>query len=78
MELALIITGQIAIFFSFLLFNFPKAKIFLGDSGAYTVGALTGLNVIITNNLNPKIPVYVSQNKVFATKQLTDNGCSED
>ena len=28
-ELALIITGQIAIFFSFLLFNFPKAKIFL-------------------------------------------------
>ena len=37
---------------SFLLFNFPKAKIFLGDSGAYLFGSLAALNVIITNNLN--------------------------
>ena len=32
--------------------------------------------VLLKNNLNSKIPVYVSQNKVFATKQLTDIGCS--
>ena len=32
--------------------------------------------VLLKNNLNPKIPVYVSQNKVFATKQLIDIGCS--
>jgi len=32
--------------------------------------------VLLKNNLNPQIPVYVSQNKIFATKQLTDIGCS--
>ena len=45
-------------FLSFLLFNFPSAKIFLGDSGAYTMGALVGLNTIITNNLNPAISSF--------------------
>ena len=45
------------IIFSFL-FNFPKAKIFLGDSGAYLFGSLTSLNVIFTNNLNPKISSF--------------------
>ncbi|MDC0437670.1 hypothetical protein OAL84_01290, partial [Pelagibacteraceae bacterium] len=34
-------------------FNFPSAKIFLGDSGAYLMGSLVALNSIITNNLNP-------------------------
>ena len=32
--------------------------------------------VLLKNNLNPQIPVYVSQNKIFATKQLADIGCS--
>jgi UDP-GlcNAc:undecaprenyl-phosphate GlcNAc-1-phosphate transferase len=58
MELALIITGQIAIFFSFLLFNFPKAKIFLGDSGSYLFGSLSALNIILTNNLNPAVSSF--------------------
>ncbi len=57
-ELALIITGQIAIFFSFLLFNFPKAKIFLGDSGSYLFGSLIAINIIETNNLNPNISSF--------------------
>ena len=52
-ELSIIIFGQIIILFSFLLFNFPSAKIFLGDSGSYFLGSLVALNVIITNNLNP-------------------------
>jgi UDP-N-acetylmuramyl pentapeptide phosphotransferase/UDP-N-acetylglucosamine-1-phosphate transferase len=57
-ELSILIISQIIILLSFLLFNFPSAKIFLGDSGAYTMGALTGLNTIITNNLNPKISSF--------------------
>ena len=51
-EFTIFIIGQIIILLSFLLFNFPKAKIFLGDSGAYLFGSLTALNAIITNNLN--------------------------
>ena len=58
LEFSILIISQIIILLSFLLFNFPNAKIFLGDSGAYTLGALTGLNTIITNNLNPKISSF--------------------
>ena len=52
-EFSVFVIGQIIILLAFLLFNFPKAKIFLGDSGAYLFGSLAALNVIITNNLNP-------------------------
>ena len=52
-EFSVVIIGQIIVLFSFLLFNFPGAKIFLGDSGSYLLGSLVALNVIITNNLNP-------------------------
>ena len=55
---SLLLISQIIILLSFLLFNFPTAKIFLGDSGAYTMGALTGLNTIFTNNLNPEISSF--------------------
>ena len=58
LELSILIISQIIILFSFLLFNFPNAKIFLGDSGAYIMGALTGLNTIATNNLNPQISSF--------------------
>ena len=58
LEFSILIISQIIILFSFLLFNFPGAKIFLGDSGAYTMGALIGLNTIITNNLNPNISSF--------------------
>ena len=57
-EFSILIISQIIILLSFLLFNFPTAKIFLGDSGAYTLGALTSLNTIITNNLNPEISSF--------------------
>ena len=49
-QLCLTITGQIKILFCFLLFNFPKAKMFLGDGGSYLFGALMVLNIIKTNN----------------------------
>ena len=52
-EFSIFVIGQMIILLSFLLFNFPKAKIFLGDSGAYLFGSLAALNVITTNNLNP-------------------------
>ena len=58
LEFSILLISQIIILLSFLLFNFPNAKIFLGDSGAYTMGALTSLNTIITNNLNPKISSF--------------------
>ena len=57
-RLAWIITGQIVILFSFLVFNFPKAKIFMGDSGSYLFGSLIALNIIETNNLNPEISSF--------------------
>ena len=50
-EFSIILISQIIILLVFLLFNFPKAKIFLGDSGAYLFGALAAVNTVTTNNL---------------------------
>ena len=58
LEFTFIITSQIIILLSFLLFNFPRAKIFLGDSGAYLMGSLTALNTIMTNNMNPNVSSF--------------------
>ena len=52
-EFSLFLIAQIIILLTFLLFNFPSAKIFLGDSGSYLMGSLVALNTIMTNNLNP-------------------------
>ncbi len=57
-EFSFFLTAQIIILISFLLFNFPKAKMFLGDSGSYLFGTLIALNTIITNNLNPNISSF--------------------
>ena len=65
LEFSILLISQIIILFSFLLFNFPGAKIFLGDSGAYTMGALIGLNTIITNNLNPNISSFFFSTLLF-------------
>ena len=43
---------------SFLLFNFPKAKLFLGDSGSYLLGSLISYLIIQTSNLNPNISPF--------------------
>jgi len=42
----------------FLKFNFPKAQIFLGDSGAYLIGVLIALSVIRTSILNSSISPF--------------------
>lgn len=42
-----------------LLFNFPSAKVFLGDSGAYSLGYLTSYLTISISNLNEQIsPIF--------------------
>ena len=44
---------------SFLIFNFPIAKIFLGDGGAYFLGAFIAVSTIKTSIVNPAIsPFY--------------------
>ncbi|MDB9795930.1 glycosyltransferase [Pelagibacteraceae bacterium] len=55
---AIILFSQIIIVFSFLLFNFPKAKIFLGDSGSYLLGTLIALNAIRTYELNTSLSPF--------------------
>jgi len=57
-ELSFFLTAQLIILISFLLFNFPKAKMFLGDSGSYLFGSLVALNTIATNNLNTHISSF--------------------
>ena len=42
----------------FLKFNFPKAQIFLGDSGAYLIGVLIAISVVKTSDLNPSISPF--------------------
>jgi UDP-GlcNAc:undecaprenyl-phosphate/decaprenyl-phosphate GlcNAc-1-phosphate transferase len=42
----------------FIKFNFPKAQVFLGDSGAYLVGSLIAISVIQTSNLNPLVSPF--------------------
>jgi len=43
----------------FLKYNFPNAKIFLGDSGSYFLGAFLSISVINTSIANPSIsPFY--------------------
>ena len=56
--LTIVITAQIVVLLCFLLFNFPQAKMFLGDSGSYLFGSLVALNIINTNNLNPQISSF--------------------
>ena len=42
----------------FLVFNFPNAKIFLGDSGAYLIGTFIAVSTINTSILNPHIAPF--------------------
>ena len=57
-DILLFITAQIVVLTCFLFFNFPKAKIFLGDSGSYLFGSLVALNIINTHNLNTEISSF--------------------
>jgi UDP-GlcNAc:undecaprenyl-phosphate GlcNAc-1-phosphate transferase len=43
---------------SFFIFNFPSAKIFLGDSGSYFLGTILSLVIIEINKLNLNISPF--------------------
>ena len=50
---------QVLIILIFLIFNFPKAKVFLGDGGSYFVGAFVAISAIKTSMLTPTVsPFY--------------------
>ena len=55
----------IIICISLLPYNFPKAKIFLGDGGAYFLGSLISLIVIETSNLNQNISPFFFASLLF-------------
>lgn len=57
-DLSILIVSQVIILLIFLVFNFPNAKIFFGDSGSYLFGSFTALNTIKTNNVNPEISSF--------------------
>ena len=62
---AVILFSQIIIVLFFLLFNFPKAKIFLGDSGSYLLGTLIALNAIRTYELNISLSPFFFAGVLF-------------
>ena len=64
-NLSIILFAQIIIVLSFFLFNFPKAKIFLGDSGSYLLGSLIVLNTLKTYELNPEISAFFIASVLF-------------
>ena len=64
-NISIILFAQIIIVSSFLLFNFPKAKIFLGDSGSYLLGALIAFNTIKTYELNLNISPFFLTSILF-------------
>jgi UDP-GlcNAc:undecaprenyl-phosphate GlcNAc-1-phosphate transferase len=55
----------ISIFISILFFNFPKAKMFLGDSGAYITGIILSITTIQISNLNQKITPFFFATLLF-------------
>jgi UDP-GlcNAc:undecaprenyl-phosphate/decaprenyl-phosphate GlcNAc-1-phosphate transferase len=58
-DLSLLLFFSTIILIIFLKFNFPNAKIFLGDSGSYFLGTFIAVSVIKTSLANPEIsPFY--------------------
>ena len=64
-NMSIVLLSQMIITLSFLLFNFPKAKIFLGDSGSYLLGSLIALNTIKTYELNTTISPFFFAGVLF-------------
>ena len=58
-DLVFLIFSMILILAVFLKYNFPKAKLFLGDSGSYLLGIIIAISTIKTSIANPLIsPFY--------------------
>ena len=57
-DLTILLFSGILILLIFLKFNFPNAKIFLGDGGAYFLGAFISISTIQTSIANPTISPF--------------------
>ena len=57
-DLMIIMFYTILINLIFLRYNFPRAQIFLGDSGAYLIGILIAISVIKTSNFDTSISPF--------------------
>jgi len=57
-NLAYLLFNVCLIIIIFIKFNFPRAQMFLGDSGAYLMGTLIAISSIMTNNLIPSISSF--------------------
>ena len=58
-DLAIFLFFGILALVIFLIYNFPKAKVFLGDGGSYLLGSFLAISVVNTSILNPKVsPFY--------------------
>ena len=58
-DLASLLFFAIFVLTVFLIFNFPRAKIFLGDGGSYLLGSFIAISAIKTSIANPSIsPFY--------------------
>jgi len=58
-DLANLLFFGILIVIIFIKYNFPKAKIFLGDGGSYLLGTFISISIINTSIVNPEIsPFY--------------------
>ena len=58
-DLANLLFFEIIILTIFLIFNFPKAKVFLGDGGSYFLGTFISIAVVQTSIANPTVsPFY--------------------
>ena len=63
--ISIILIFQTIIVLSFLFFNFPKAKIFLGDGGSYLIGSMIAINTIKTHQINPEISSFFYTSVLF-------------
>lgn len=71
-ELALVAAAFVGALLGFLIYNFPKAKIFMGDSGSLFLGfSLAVYAILLTQNkeyhVNPMLPVIVLIIPIFDT-----------
>jgi len=57
-DLSFILLCMSASILVFIKFNFPKARMFLGDSGAYLIGTFIAISTISTSILNPTISPF--------------------
>ena len=55
----------IVLLISFLLFNYPFGKIFLGDAGSYFIGLLGGYLIIEIYATNPQLPTWSAVIVIF-------------